>query len=254
MAEASADLPTVSRWLVGLFAILPVTMHAKEAGDRIRAYAPILARDYPAAAFCVDSFQACAREVTFLPSVAELHKRIGEWWEEHRPRPPSLMPPEAIEAPVDIPGRGWIALWLRRSAEGNGEAQAVALDLIRQQHADAFAWIVSRYPKAEAIAAQRKWPVVAGEAREAELRAEWSNPARIAEAVTVAVADQAQAAVALRLLRAVVGRHAPHMAALVPAWPLESEPRDPPTIDMLALPPPPGGQVPRFAWSREVAE
>ena len=74
-------------WLKALGSLAASTLTAKEFDARISAYAPLLAADFPQAAFGPTSLAAVARQCKFFPSYAELCAHLGSWWKEHRPPP-----------------------------------------------------------------------------------------------------------------------------------------------------------------------
>jgi hypothetical protein len=74
-------------WLKALGSLAASTLSAKEFDARISAYVPLLAADFPQAAFGPVSLAMVARQCQFFPSYAEICKHLGPWWRENRPKP-----------------------------------------------------------------------------------------------------------------------------------------------------------------------
>ena len=74
-------------WLKALGSLAASTLTAKEFDARISAYVPLLAADFPMAAFGPVSLAVVARHCKFFPSYAEICEVLSPWWRENRPAP-----------------------------------------------------------------------------------------------------------------------------------------------------------------------
>lgn len=93
---ARTDLQHIRDWLKALGSLCAGAASPSDASSKIAAYAPLLAADYPQAAFGPASLAAIARQCKFFPSYAELCEHLSAWWKENRPKPeaaPALYSP-----------------------------------------------------------------------------------------------------------------------------------------------------------------
>lgn len=82
-------------WLKGLGSLTAGTIAPKEADARLAAYATLIVKEFPIAAFSGQSLAAVARQCKFFPSYGELCGYLSEWWRENRPAPVMLSAPDA---------------------------------------------------------------------------------------------------------------------------------------------------------------
>jgi hypothetical protein len=80
-----ANHAAVRDWLKALGSLTAGSLPAAEADRKLGAYAPLLAADYPATAFCPGSLAAVARQCRFFPAYAELCEHLDAWSRDNRP-------------------------------------------------------------------------------------------------------------------------------------------------------------------------
>lgn len=80
-------------WLKALGSLTAGTIAPKEAEARLGAYASLIVKEFPIAAFSAQSLAAVARQCKFFPSYGELCGYLSEWWRENRPAPAALPAP-----------------------------------------------------------------------------------------------------------------------------------------------------------------
>jgi hypothetical protein len=85
---------TVARdWLKGLGVLTAGTMPRREGEDRLAAYAPLLAAEFPREAFVPASLSAIAKQCKFFPNYGEVATLLSAWWKENRPIPRQIAAP-----------------------------------------------------------------------------------------------------------------------------------------------------------------
>lgn len=100
-----ASLRHVSAWLSDLATLCAGSQPLAGAKSKIAAYASLLADDFPAAAFTRASLQHVAQANRFFPSYAEIHQPLSAWWQDNRPAPRALPPPDPTsKCPLDEHG------------------------------------------------------------------------------------------------------------------------------------------------------
>jgi hypothetical protein len=90
---AQAHIPRVREWLTSLGILSAVSMSKREAEMKLAAFVPLLARDFPDAAFTQDSLSHVARRCPYFPTYHEICEHLGSWWRDRRPMPIALPPP-----------------------------------------------------------------------------------------------------------------------------------------------------------------
>jgi hypothetical protein len=99
MPDPSSHLPVVREWLVSLGVLCAISASRREAEMKLAAFAPLLVREFPTAAFTSDSLShVAAANPRGFPSYGELVTALREWWHPRRPLPPAL-PPPAVAPP-----------------------------------------------------------------------------------------------------------------------------------------------------------
>jgi hypothetical protein len=84
----------VRQWCLSLVVLSAVRISRDEVETKLAAYAGLLAREFPAAAFSADSLaHVAAASVKGFPTYGELVASLRVWWADHRPLPPMLEPP-----------------------------------------------------------------------------------------------------------------------------------------------------------------
>lgn len=92
---------TIRDWVKGLGLACAGNANVRDCQAKAAAYAPMLAREFKAEAFTVDSLTAVSRGCTFFPSFGELCGLLSAWWDENRPYVPTVL---RLEGPKpDIP-------------------------------------------------------------------------------------------------------------------------------------------------------
>ena len=98
----------VSKWLLGLS---QVTSSAEPISrEKIAAMAALIGKDFPDAAFTLDSLGVVAACSPYWPAYAELSKRLGDWWRENRP-PEQLILCDGRMDELTAEDKAWLAYW-----------------------------------------------------------------------------------------------------------------------------------------------
>lgn len=152
-----------------------------------------------------------------MPSAGIISKLLEKWWAKNRP-PASMPMIEGTEASgLSAMDKSWVAFWRRACAEhpSRGE-RANALSLVRKMGPAAFEWLLKEDDEAALIALRKGWSEYATtEAVSAHMKREWDDPVGILDRVRTCLEPTLHAP-CLRLLSAIVARHAPQHAHLVP--------------------------------------
>jgi hypothetical protein len=103
----------VEDWLRLLGRLVASDMTPQEAGDRLRAYTPLLVERFSDRDFNAVSREWVARSCRFFPSYGELCELLDKW-----PRP-SPKPEQVVDtaSELDAADRAWVAFWHKRRAE-----------------------------------------------------------------------------------------------------------------------------------------
>jgi len=80
-----ADQTVVRDWLKALGTLVAGSLPPNEVRAKLALLAPMLADEFPVAAFCPVSLAAVARQCKFFPSYAEICEVLSPWWRENRP-------------------------------------------------------------------------------------------------------------------------------------------------------------------------
>ena len=97
MTKQATHISVVREWLQSLGILSAVSISRQEAEMKLAAYTPMLMQRFPDAAFTAASLQyVAARAVKGFPTYGELAMWLHDWWQERRPLPPALPPPEPI--------------------------------------------------------------------------------------------------------------------------------------------------------------
>lgn len=93
---------TIRRWLQSLGTLCATTLSVQDAQDKLRAYAPMLQREFNAAFFTADSLAFVARQTKYFPSYGEMCEALAAWRREANFGMSSAPPSDApqIEGPT----------------------------------------------------------------------------------------------------------------------------------------------------------
>jgi len=81
---------TIRDWLKALGTLCAGTMSARDAQAKLAAYVPLLAHEFPAAAFTAASLTAVGRTCKWFPSFGEVTAALSAWWEDNQPFVPTV--------------------------------------------------------------------------------------------------------------------------------------------------------------------
>ena len=81
---------TIRDWLKALGTLCAGTMSARDAQAKLAAYVPLLAHEFPAAAFTAASLTAVGRTCKWFPSFGEVTAALSAWWEDNQPYVPTV--------------------------------------------------------------------------------------------------------------------------------------------------------------------
>ena len=98
---------TIRRWLQSLGTLCATTLSVQDAQDKLRAYAPMLQREFNAAFFTADSLAFVARQTKYFPSYGELCEALSAWRREANFGMSSAPPSDAPQ--IDGPTRSGAA-------------------------------------------------------------------------------------------------------------------------------------------------
>jgi hypothetical protein len=196
---------------------LPNNDSADEADAKTQIMAPSLSQSYPLAAFNEESANYVLIDLEWFRE-ADIRQRLNRWRQQHLPESDAL-PEAAATAPVDIDGRNWIARWLR--VEPTDRGAAATLTLVRRYHPAAFAHLLKTDIRAAEMAVRLGWA-----SDSSDRAAEWSDPETVRRAIrscygsyndgTQAHPTPQQIIAALRTLRGLITKFAPHNLSLIP--------------------------------------
>ena len=80
--------PVVRQWCQSLGILTAVSISRQEAEMKLAAYVPLLASEFPAAAFTTESLQHVARLChRGFPTYPEIVNHLSMWWRENRTLP-----------------------------------------------------------------------------------------------------------------------------------------------------------------------
>lgn len=133
---------------------------------------PAFQARFSAEAFCVASIDAIAQTERFW-NEAGVARALDTWCKINAPEDTHALPPEAESAPLDTPGKHWVANFLRAGSD----AEAIrSLGLIRAKHREAFAWLLKTNDRAASIAVMHRWNPPS---TTSEMVEEWDNEQEI---------------------------------------------------------------------------
>jgi hypothetical protein len=161
----------VREWMLLLMARQAVTLSVDDVKAQVALSLPAMTVRFPAEAFCAESLDAIAGTERYW-NEAGVSKALDAWWKAHQPALAAL-PQEAEDAPLDMPGKQWVAYFYRATDDA---AAALALSLIQAKDAAAYGYLLRTSATADSIARERDWRVPL---THAELAYEWDDPERI---------------------------------------------------------------------------
>lgn len=82
---ARRERTDAATWLRALGTLCSGTMSVKESQAKMAAYVPMLAREFSAEAFTMDSLAAVARACESFPSFGKLSGALSAWWQDNAP-------------------------------------------------------------------------------------------------------------------------------------------------------------------------
>lgn len=104
------DQTPAEKWLSRLAVITsPGNGEAVTLGA-IATMGTLIGLDFPPDAFTIESLAAVAAESAFWPSYADLGKRLGAWWREHKPAGPVQISDDRVRR-LSEADQAWLAYW-----------------------------------------------------------------------------------------------------------------------------------------------
>jgi hypothetical protein len=166
------ELLAVRDWLKALGTLCAGSMSTRDAQAKLATYVPMLAHEFPNAAFTAASLAAVGRACKFFPSFGELATALSAWWEDNRPYEPTPLrltgPAVGIDR-VDIP----------KPRDPPTEAELAAVDEIMRQWRMQIGYGKSRPLESEAAPESKLLPPAALLATYERLAAEGDTAAAI---------------------------------------------------------------------------
>jgi hypothetical protein len=159
------DHRVVTKWLLDLSQVVGSSEPVTTA--KIVTMQRMLGDHFPDAAYAGKSLEAVASKSQYWPTYVELSKRLGDWWDSHKPAEPLQIGSSRLDGLSGDELR-WVAYWHARLGEGFGpvyssspdekslsERRETILDLIRCQAPRAWERITGQQmPGRDPIAAR----------------------------------------------------------------------------------------------------
>jgi hypothetical protein len=159
----------VATWLNDLAVLTAGNRPAEDLKVKVAALTGVVADAFPdPAVFTKASLYAISQQTTFLPSFAELHRLLTDWWQSNQPRM-FFVPLELENASMSAEDRANVIVWLQHeTAKDLSRREMTArLAVIRRYAPAGYRWVIANNLLAADIAVTHRW---------AEAEHRWAPP------------------------------------------------------------------------------